>query len=176
VELQFAAPELAELDALESEVLACTLFEDVRPADGVAGMCDWRLAGKLSRLQRCAFLTGAVGEVLMLPGRPKLGFDKLLLFGAGPRHQFDDVVCRAVITRMLRVIGELCSRVAVVELPGRQADLLSAEVAADRLLEIAADTGLRAKYDVWTLVEDAASRRRIEKHMVEERRRRRAPI
>lgn len=176
MELQFVAPELTELDGIESEVLACTSFEDVRPAGGVAGLCDWRLCGKLSALQRRAFLTGALGEVLMLPTRPKLNFDKLLLFGAGPRRLFDTEVFRAVTTHMLEVIAKLCTRVAVVELPGRQTDLVSAEDGADALLEIAANTGLRAQHDTWTLVEGAAARRRIERFMVEERRRRRAPL
>lgn len=164
------SPSLAELDALESEVLACTVWRDVRPCDGVAALCDWRLAGKISTLMRTGFFDGEVGEVVMLPGRPRLSFDKILLFGAGSRERFDESRYLDVMEHMLDCIQGLASRIAVVQLPGRQADLVKAERAADMLLEIVS-RDRRRRHDVWTLVEDGDARRRIEQHMIEERRR-----
>ncbi|MCC6527330.1 MAG: leucyl aminopeptidase [Polyangiaceae bacterium] len=173
MELRFVAPELRLLDALESEVLACAVWSDERPAEGVAGLCDFRLAGTISHLFRTGFLSGERGEVLLLPGRPKLGFAKVLLFGAGPRASFDEGVFLEVLRRMLRAIDDLAARIAVVELPGRTADLVPAERAADALLEAA---GRGHEHSVWTLVEDAAARARITQHTIEQRRRiRRAP-
>jgi hypothetical protein len=171
VELLFVSPVLSELDALESEVLACTVWEDVRPCDGVAGLCDWRLAGRVSDLMARGYLQGRRGEVLLMPGRPRMSFDKILLFGAGPRSAFDEATFREVTNHMMRTIDELCSRIAVVQLPGRQCDLIHAEQAADALLEAASRPPERRRHDVWTLVEDGAARRRIEQHMIEERRR-----
>src|SRR6185436_10943283 len=110
MELHFVAPRLTELDALECEVLACSVWEDVRPCDGVAALCDWRLAGRISNLMRDGFLKGSRGEVLLLGGRPRLSFDKVLLFGAGPRVGFDDERYREVMLHMLDTIGGLCSR------------------------------------------------------------------
>ncbi len=162
--------DLGELDDLESEVLACTLWEDVRPCDGVAALCDWRLAGMLSRLMRRGYLRGRSGEVLLVPGRPSLSFDKLLLFGAGVRAGFDEPRYRSVMQHMLDTIASLGTRMAVVQLPGRQADLISAERAADMLLEMAGRDDSHRR-DVWTLVEGTDARRRIEQHMIEERRR-----
>ena len=161
---------LSQLDNLESEVLACSVWEDERPCDGVAGLCDWRLAGKVSHLQRSGYLAGKQGEVMLMPGRPRLSFDKILLFGAGPKEGFDEARYRQVMQHMLRTIGRLDSRIAVVQLPGRQCDLIAAERAADMLLEVAGrDAGRR--HDIWTLVEGTEARRRIEQHMIEERRR-----
>ncbi len=171
MDLHFVSPSLRELDGLESEVLACTVWQDVRPCDGVAGLCDWRLAGSLSKLQRSGFLSGALGEVLLVPGRPRMSFDKILLFGAGDRHAFDEARFRRVLGQMLATITGLCARMAVVELPGRQSDMIAAERAADMLLEAATETHRRGRYDAWTLIEDSNARRRIEQHMVEERRR-----
>jgi hypothetical protein len=169
MELHFVSPQLSELDALESEVLACTIWEDVRPCDGVAALCDWRLAGRISALLRSGFLRGERREVMLLPGRPRLSFDKLLLFGAGRRADFDEPSYRAILHHMLETIAGLCSRIAVVQLPGRQQNLIPAERAADMLLEATASD----RQDVWTLVEDAEARRRIQQHMIEERRRHR---
>ena len=171
MDLQFVSPRLSHLDALESEVLACCVWEDQRPCSGVAGLCDWRLAGRISNLFRSGFLSGARGEVMMIPGRPRLSFDKLLLFGAGVRNDFDEAGYREILTHMLDTIAGLYSRVAVVQLPGRQSDVIAAERAADMLLEATARDPDSHRDDVWTLVEDGDARRRIQQHMVEERRR-----
>lgn len=168
MELRFISPDLQSLDEIDSEVLACTVWSDVRPSHGVAGLLDWRLAGRISELQRSGFVTGAIDEVVMLPAKPRLTFDKLLLFGAGPRAAFDEETFGRVVAQMLRTMEGLCARVGVVELPGRHGDAIAAERAADILL---ASAGRKREHDVWTLVEDAGAKERITQHMIEERRR-----
>ena len=171
MDLQFVSPRLNDLDALESEILACCVWEDQRPCEGVAGLCDWRLAGRISTLFRSGFLRGERGEVMMIPGRPRLSFDKLLLFGAGPKKAFDEAGYREILGHMLDTMAGLRARVAVVQLPGRQSEMIPAERAADMLLEATTRDADEYLNDVWTLVEDAAARRRIQTHMIEERRR-----
>ena len=83
MDLRFTTPELRKLDLLGTEVLVSTLASDERPPHGVTGLLDFRLAGRISRLIHKGFATGRVGEVLLVPGKPKLPFDKLLLFGVG---------------------------------------------------------------------------------------------
>jgi len=168
VELRFVNPQLASLDELDSEVLACTIWSDARPSHGVAGLCDFRLAGRISDLERKGLVTGNLGEVALLPGKPRLTFDKLILFGAGPRTDFGEEIFRRVILQMLETMEGLSTRVSVVELPGRHEDLIPAERAADILLACA---GRKPEHDVWTLVEGADGRQRITQHMIEERRR-----
>jgi hypothetical protein len=106
--------------------------------------------------------------VVLLPGRPKLGFDKILLFGIGIPADFSELVFRSVVEKMLSTLEGLKARTAVVELPGRHLDAISAERAADILLEIA---GARAEHDVWTLIETADAQRVITQHTILERRR-----
>jgi hypothetical protein len=168
VELRFVTPQLASLDDLDSEVLACTIWSDARPSHGVAGLCDFRLAGRISDLERAGLLMGDLGEVSLLPGKPRLTFDKLILFGAGPRRDFGEETFRRVIQQMLETMEGLSTRVSVVELPGRHEDLIPAERAADILLACA---GRSPNHDAWTLVEGADGRQRITQHMIEERRR-----
>lgn len=171
MDLRFVSPTLNELDALDSEVLACTVWQDRRPSGGVAGLCDWRFAGRIARLMRGRFVTGELGEVVMLSGRPQLSFDKVLLFGAGCSTTFNEHRFRSVLTHMMDVIVALRARIAVVQLPGRQHDALPAERAADILLERATRPEQRKYHDAWTLVEDEVARKRIQQHMIEERRR-----
>lgn len=168
MELRFVTPELARLDEIDCEVLACTVWSDARPSHGVAGLCDFRLAGRISSLERRGLVRGALGERVMLPGKPRLTFDKVLIFGAGPRSAFGEETFRAVVLDMLTVMEGLLSRTSVVELPGRHDGLIAADRAADILL---ASAGRRPEHDAWTLVEDADGKQRIMQHMIEERRR-----
>ena len=91
-------------------------------------------------------------------------------FGAvvwAPR-ELDERVFRHVVEKMLATLEGLCARSAVVQLPGRAADLIEPERAADVLLECA---GGRPEHDVWTLVEPPEAQRSVTQHMVQERRR-----
>jgi hypothetical protein len=168
LDLRFTTPELRKLDLLGTEVIVSTLASDERPPHGVTGLLDFRLAGRISRLIQNGFATGRVGEVVLVPGKPKLPFDKLLLFGIGKQTEFNDPVFRAVLDKMLRTLEGLRARTAVVELPGRHFDAISPERAADILLESA---GGQKEHDVWTLIEPLEAQRAITQHMIQERRR-----
>jgi hypothetical protein len=168
MELRFVPPDLRRLDEVACEVLACGVFADERPPHGAGGIVDWRLAGTVSRLMQRGFVTGKVGEVTMIPLRPKLPFDKGLIFGLGARDAFDDAVFRSTVAHMLRVVEGLCARSAVVELPGRHAGAIAPEDAVEMLLELA---GGRPEHDVWTLIEAGEDQKKITARMIEQRRR-----
>ncbi|MBK7578611.1 MAG: leucyl aminopeptidase [Myxococcales bacterium] len=172
MDLRFVTRNLRRLDLAATEVLLATLAEDERPPHGVAGLVDWRLSGRVSGLVAGGFATGSLGEVLLIPGKPKLPFDKVVFFGCGSREAFGERTFRTVVETMLSTLEGLRVRSAVVELPGRHFDGISPERAADLLLEQAAS---RPEHDVWTLVESAEAQRTITQHMVAERRRVRQP-
>lgn len=168
MDLRFTTPSLRKLDLLGTEVLVAAVAEDERPPLGVVGLVDWRLAGRISRLIESGFMTGARGEVVLVPGKPKLPFDKILLFGVGPRASLDEAGFRAILGQILGTLEGLRARTAVVELPGRHFSALPPEKASDLLLESA---GQSREHDVWTLVESTEAQRVITQHMIQERRR-----
>ena len=168
MELRFTTPHLRSLDLAGTEVLVASLGSDERPPRGVAGLVDWRLAGRISALVASGYAKGELGEVLLVPGKPKLPFDKVLLFGTGPAAAFDETTFKSVVDLVLRTLEGLCARTAVVELPGRHSARIAPERAADMLLESA---GGRQEHDVWTLVEPPDAQRVIMAHMIQERRR-----
>ncbi len=168
MELRFTTPELKALDQLGTEILVCGLAKDELPPQGVAGLVDWRLAGRLSRLLAKGFAAGDVGEVLLVPGKPKLPFDKVVFFGVGVRNEFDESVYKTVVDRVLSTLQKLRARTAVVELPGRHFGAIRPERAADVLLE---RVGTSRDHDVWTLIEPPEAQRAITSHMIQERRR-----
>src|SRR6185369_1867914 len=100
IDFRFVAPELRRIDETGAEVIACGVYRDTRPLTGLAGLLDWRMAGRLSKLAKQGFLLGEVGEVLVVPARPRLTFDKLLAFGLGPRGSFADATFRKVLERV----------------------------------------------------------------------------
>lgn len=152
MELRFVAPDLRQLDALSGEVVCCGVWEDERPMVGLAGLLDWRLAGRLSALLRQGFVTGAAGEVVMMPVRPKLPFEKVILFGLGARGAFDDERATRATRRLIEALDGLEIRRAVVELPGRADGAISPERAADIVRSSAEGDDAQ---DTWWLVEDA---------------------
>lgn len=168
MDLRFTAPDLRHLDLAGTEVLVACLVEGERPPRGVAGLVDWRLAGRLSSLVSSGFATGKVGEVLLIPGKPKLPFDKVVLFGIGRAETFSELVYSEIVRRILDTLEGLHVRNAVVQLPGRHTQSISAARAADLLLEQAAT---RPEHDIWTLLESAEAQRSITQHMIQERRR-----
>ena len=171
MELRFTLPSLRKLDQLGSEVIIAGVTSDERPLHGVAGLLDYRLAGRISSLIERGFVTGEVAEVVLVPGKPKLPFDKVLLFGVGVRAAFSEPVYRVVVEKMLATLEGLRARSAVVELPGRHFDGVRPDRAADILLECA---GSKPMHDVWTLADTLDAQRLITQHMVQKRRRDRA--
>jgi Cytosol aminopeptidase family, N-terminal domain len=172
MELRFVHPSLTHLDELDSEVLMCSVWSDTRPSHGVAGLCDFRLGGWISSLERRGSITGELGEAVLLPGKPRLPFEKLVMFGAGPRASFDERALENLVGRILRSADDLGARAVVLELPGRHENLITAERAADILLRA---VGREREFDVWTLVENADGRVRVMQHTEELRRIRRPP-
>jgi hypothetical protein len=168
VELKFIARDLRSLDDTGIELVACGIWRDRRPFAGLAGLLDWRLAGKLSRLARDGFLIGELGEALFLPGRPRAPFEKVLVLGLGPRDRFDREAFVTATDKLLASLEGLNVRRAVVELPGRADGALDVETAAQLVSERVADG---ATHDAWWLVEDAESEKRLARRALEERRR-----
>ncbi|HMI91498.1 MAG TPA: leucyl aminopeptidase, partial [Polyangiales bacterium] len=70
--VRFAAPEMAQLDALRCEALALSFFSDERPLRGPLGLIDWRLCGFVSQLLTSGRVGGALLETVLVPARPKL--------------------------------------------------------------------------------------------------------
>jgi len=168
MDLRFISTGLRRLDEASSEVLVICLGERARPPLGTAGSVDFRMRGRLSELLERQICTGTLGELVLIPGRPTLPFDKILLFGIGDEQDFNERVYRSVVTAILVALERLRARTAVVELPGRGEGLIAPDQAVDILLEL---SGNRPEHDLWTLIESSEAERLISQNMVKERRR-----
>jgi hypothetical protein len=158
MDFRFVPPDLRRLDDLSAEVLACAIWEDEWPMLGLAGLIDWRLAGKLSGLAKQGFLTGRADEAVMMPARPRLTFEKLLVLGLGKRETFDDDAVLRAVKRLLGTLEGLQIKRAVVELPGRADGCVPPERAAQIVRTCAGES---EAHDAWWLVEDADAEKAI---------------
>jgi hypothetical protein len=118
MDLSFFPLTLEAVDAAAAESLCLFIASDERPLTGLAGLADWRLSGKLSRLLRSGLLTGDAGEAVLTPPGARLGFKKLFLFGVGPSDQPDEKLA-AQIADALRKLGQAGVQEAAMQLPSR---------------------------------------------------------
>jgi hypothetical protein len=118
------------------EALVLSYFDDERPLRGAAGLADWRLCGRLSRLLASGKLSGAAGETMMLPpaGR-RLPCSRLVLFGLGKQAGFDEARYRRELRRMRDVLGRAGLKQLAIQPPGRATGLIAARRAFEILNE-----------------------------------------
>ena len=130
MDLSFLPLTLDALDAAAAESLCLFVASDERPLQGLSGLLDWRLSGKLSRLLRGGLLTGEAGEAVLTPPGPRLGFQKMFLFGVGPSAQ-GDAELAAHVTEALRKLFHAGVHEAALQLPTR----LSPEVGVQAIID-----------------------------------------
>ncbi len=168
MDIRFVPPEVRRLDDANVELCACGIWSDERPVRGFAGLLDWRLGGRLSALLAAGFATGAQDEALLVPGKPHLPYEKVLVVGLGARTGFGEDAFRRAVTRIASALEGMHVRRAVVELPGRGSDAIGPEQAISLTLEC---LGGSPEHDAWWLVEDAPSQKLVEQRAADERRR-----
>lgn len=162
MDLEFLPPELRRIDLIVGEVLVLPLAEGERPPGGTLGLIDYRLGGKVSQRIQSGELTGALGEVVSLPLRPKLAVDRALIIGVGQPGTLNPSVLAGLIDLIAHELLQLGARRAVVELPGRASGEIDVDVAIDVLFE---RVGGAPEFDTWTLLENASDVRKLTRRL-----------
>lgn len=172
MDLRYVPLSLRVIDELRSELAVLSFFEDERPLRAVAGLCDWRLCGRLSRLLEAGTLTGALGESALCPAGARLPFERLLLVGMGMRERFDDAVFDRACARVRDALASLRVRNIAVGIPGRSVGLLNADDAGRRFL--AAISDVSDELDEVAIIDEPEALRALAPGADAERRRQRA--
>jgi hypothetical protein len=139
---------------------------------GAAGLLDWRMCGFVSRLLVSGRVLGSALETVLIPGRPKLGMDKLFLFGLGPRSDFDMAGLERTIAHMLDTLARARVRSTALMLPGRGAGIAPAK-AMESFVSLIMH---RDEHDELILLESPDAQRELEPIIERERRRARAQL
>jgi len=112
--IAFVDLSLRSLDALSADSMALFVNQRERPLQGLAGLCDWRLCGQLSRVLQTGFFEGKGGEALLMPLGRRLGIVRLLAFGVGETG----VVTEEQVTRAFVAIGKAGARSLALSIDG----------------------------------------------------------
>jgi hypothetical protein len=171
--VRFAAPEMAQLDALRCEALALPFFSDERPLRGPLGLIDWRMCGFVSRLLASGRVAGTALETVLVPARPKLSVDKLFLFGLGAAAELGEGDRARAITHMLDTLASARVRTSALVLPGRSNGTVRAVDAFETFVAVAL---AREDHDELIVLEPAAGQKAMEPVLERERRRARARL
>ena len=113
------------------DTLALTFFDDERPLCGAAGLADWRLGGRISRLISDGHCSGCAGESLIMPAGRKLPFERILLFGLGPSQELNDGALKTHAGWILEVLRKAKVAHYALQIPGRATGLIGARPAAE---------------------------------------------
>ena len=135
IQVSFVGAELSRWDQTTADAIAVGIFSDQRPLRGPAGLLDWRLCGRLSRLLRAERLRGEYGEAVLLPSAGRLSTQKVLLFGVGTQAQFGEERYRDVMRRMQHKLLAMGARRYLLAPPGRESGRIGPRRALEMLLE-----------------------------------------
>jgi hypothetical protein len=127
--------DLARWDETARDCLVLPVFRDDRPLRGAAGLADWRLCGRLSRLLKSSRATAEQGETMMLPPGRRLRFKRVLWFGLGDAKGYSDDRLRKDLMWIADVVNKAGASDWAVQAPGRSSGLIGARRAVEVILE-----------------------------------------
>lgn len=127
--------DLARWDESARDTLVLPVFKDDRPLRGAAGLADWRLCGRLSRLVKSQRATAESGETLLLPPGRRLRFSRILWFGLGDAKGYTDARFREDLAWILEVVTTAGVTDWALQPPGRASGLIGARRAVELILE-----------------------------------------
>lgn len=133
METTVAEEDLEHLDALDADTLLLFFPEEDGPLQGLAGLVDWRLTGRLSRYLMRGWFTGAVGEKLLMPTHGRLVPIRVLGVGVGPREKLDLDGVEAAAEIAGKALKEAKVRAVACALPGEPTPPGSIAKTAERL-------------------------------------------
>lgn len=148
--------DLTRWDETARDCLVLPVFRDDRPLRGAAGLADWRLCGRLSRLLKTNRATADAGETMMLPPGRRLRFKRVLWFGLGDAKGYSDDRLRKDLAWIAGVVKNAGATDWAIQVPGRASGLIGAR----RAVEIILDDAALVEQPI-TLIEDPAGQKDI---------------
>jgi hypothetical protein len=118
MKIQFVRPDLHQLDRVTAETFVVNLFEEDRPPRGVAGLVDWRLCGRLSRMIVDGRLQGQFREAVLFPGYGRLPAGRICAYGLGKTAEFTPARAREASWFIADSLHKLRVNSFVTALPG----------------------------------------------------------
>lgn len=127
--------DLVRWDETSRDCLVLPVFKDDRPLRGAAGLADWRMCGRLSRLVKSNRASGEAGESMLLPPGRRLKFARILWFGLGESKNYSDGRFTHDFAWILEVVKKAAVTDWAVQAPGRASGMIGARRAVELMLQ-----------------------------------------
>jgi hypothetical protein len=102
-----ALRKIPMVEDIQADVLVTTFFQDLGSPKGTTGMIDWRLNGFISRSMVEKRITGAKGEVTLLPLNQKFSSNRMLLLGLGSWKDYSVAELRSLLPTIQKAVMDL---------------------------------------------------------------------
>lgn len=96
-----------EIDLQECDIIVSGFFSDERPLKGSAGLIDWRLNGRISRLLADKKIIGEWKETLLIPSNGRIIPKLILLFGFGSKKHYSYLRAREITPYILNTLSKI---------------------------------------------------------------------
>jgi hypothetical protein len=93
------------VDKIEAELIVLLQFEDDVPFQGLVGLLDWRINGRLSRCVLDHHYSGRAREALLLPAEGRLKAHEIVILGLGRKEAFEQAFVGQVIDHLLNMVA-----------------------------------------------------------------------
>lgn len=117
MQVERAKGDLSTLDHLIGGLLVVVVFSDERPPQGVAGLLDWRLPGRVSGWLARGFFSAEFGDLMLFAPGPRVQVGRILFFGGGTHAEFPARRQEAA-RRIAAVVSSLRERDVVIACDG----------------------------------------------------------
>lgn len=144
------------VDVRDISEIPCSLFglwhfSDEKPLKGIAGLLDWRLDAKISRLMLSGRIQGDWGEKVMLGSLGELPGRELIIVGLGPLGEFHPDRMQEAGRIMVDTAVRLNRETICMALPGNGMESLDTAVVAENVLYGAACEAGDTAFTPWIM-------------------------
>lgn len=135
MKIHLLKPDLHQIDQVHADTVAIGLFEEDRPPRGLAGLADWRLCGRVSRLIASGSVTGRFREAVLFPAYARLPANRICVLGLGRRSEFTAARAREASWVLAESLRKLRATSFIVSLPGSPMTAVPPRARMDLFLE-----------------------------------------
>jgi len=126
-------PDLPAVERFRPDLLVVELCQGQRPFSGLLEQVDWRVGGMISRAVTRGWVTGALGELVLLGAGRHLRARHLVSVGLGRPEEASSLTCNRLLDDIMEVCDGLRVESVALPLPGRSTGRIRAAVAGQFL-------------------------------------------
>jgi len=95
------------VEEIQADLLVTTYFQDLGSPKGPTGMIDWRLNGFISRNIVQKRITGAKGEITLVPLNQKFTTQRMILLGLGKWRDYTISELRSILPALQKTVMDI---------------------------------------------------------------------